>query len=233
VPDLKELLKELQAADIELHELTAQRDAIPAKIAGLEEEIAGLHQRFEETKSALSDARKELKLAELDLASREETIARYNSQLFSAKTNEEYKAFLKEIETAERGKRETEDKIITLMERIEQEEARLTEREAERETEERKKRKEIEEVKASQAELDTHIEKVRDKYNRLRAEVPDDVLVIYDRIKKNKGKVAVAHILEDNRCSACLNPVPAQKAIEVAHSDVLLFCEYCGRILTP
>jgi len=228
VSELKPLLKELQSTDLELHALTAERDAIPKKITDLEQEINLLNRRLEEAKQTLTDSRTELKLAELNLTSQEETLVKYNSQLFSAKTNEEYKAFLREIETTERKKNEIEDGIITLMERIEQEEAELAKREAEKEREESKKKQEIQ---ASQSHLEATIEEVREKYERLRRELPDNILAIYDRIKKNKHGLAVAQILDENRCSGCLNPIPTQQAIEAAHSEELVFCEYCGRIL--
>jgi len=231
VPDLKELLKELQATDTELHTLTAEREAIPEKIAVLEQEINLLSHRLEEAKQKLTNSRTELKLAELNLTSQEETLAKYNSQLFSAKTNEEYKAFLKEIEIAERKKNEMEDQIIMLMERIEQEEVQLAKRRTEKETEESKKEQEIQAVKASQSQLEARLKEVREKYERLRKELPANILALYDRIKKSKHGLAVARILDANRCSACLNPVPTQQAIEAAHSNTLIFCEYCGRIL--
>lgn len=229
--ELKPLLKELQSTDLELHTLTAEQDAIPEKIAALEQEINLLNQRLEEAKQKLTNSRTELKLAELNLTSQEETLVKYNSQLFSAKTNEEYKAFLREIETAERMKNEIEDEIITLMERIELEEAELAKRKTEKETGESKKEQEIQAVKASQSQLEARIEEVREKYERLRREVPENILAIYDRIKKNKQGLAAARIMDGCRCSACLNPVPTQQAIEAAHSEELVFCEYCGRIL--
>ena len=231
--ELKELLKELQAADAELHNLLSIKQEIPEKVKKLEEEIAELHRRFEETKTALTEARKDIKLAELNLATQEEAVAKYNSQLYSAKTNEEYKAFLKEIETANRKKEEAEDKIIELMELIEQDEAELKTRESERDNEEAKKRSQIKKVKGKEAEIDERLVKVQDKYDRLRKEIPKDLIDIYDRIGRNKEGIAVAQVSEDRRCSVCLNPVPAQKAIEAEHTENLIFCEYCGRILIP
>jgi uncharacterized protein len=233
VPDLKEILKELQATDTELHDLIGAKERIPHIVEGLEAEISELKRRFEETKAALTDARKGLKMAELNLATHEEAIGKYNSQLYSAKTNEEYKAFLKEIETAEAKKKEAEDRIIEIMEKIEAEEAELVTRENSLKTDEKTKLAEIQEVKASLASLEEEIKKINDKYERLRSELPADILSAYDRIKQKKDGIAVASIKDGDRCSACLNPVPAQNVIEAAHSDSLIYCEYCGRILLP
>ncbi|MBN2378627.1 hypothetical protein JXM67_02345 [candidate division WOR-3 bacterium] len=231
--ELKELLKELQATDTELHAQIKRKEEIPKKIGQLEAEIAELHRRFDETKNSLTESRKELKFVEMNLNSQEELVNKYNSQLYSAKTNEEYKAFLKEIETANRKKTEFEDQIIGIMERIEQEEAELKKRETERDENETKMREEIKQVQSKEAELEEKLVKIRDKYERLRNEMPEDMIEIYDRIRKNKSGIAVAQVQDGVRCSVCLNPVPAQEAIEAAHTERLIFCEYCGRILLP
>lgn len=233
MPDLKELLSELQATDTHLQKMLTEQEAIPAEIKKLEDAIAELDRRFEETKTALTEARKDLKLAELNLTTQEELVARYNSQLYSAKTNEEYKAFLKEIETAERKKTEAEDRIIELMERIEREETELKKMEEEKGSQQVSFTEDIQKVKAYQAELDEKIKLAQEKYDRLRNELPEDALDLYDRIKNGKQGLAVATMLEGNRCSGCLNPVPDQRAIEAGHSEHLVFCEYCGRILIP
>ncbi len=231
MPDLKELLKALQATDTELQELIAQKEAIPTTIEDLKTQIEKLRSDFETLKETLTNSKKNVKLAELNLASQEETLARYNAQLFSAKTNEEYKAFLKEIENSEKKKGLLEDRIIAIMEEIEAEETQLGKRESEHKHEIAAKKTEIAEIQTSEATIVERIQTLTDKRTRLRNEIPKDSLDAYDRIYKNKGALAVAQILEDDRCGACLNPVPAQIAIETSQTDHLTFCEYCGRIL--
>ncbi len=231
MPEVKQLLKELQSTDSELFSLTVSKNAIPKKIDKLKQVIEDIKARFENLKTSVINAKKELKLTELELASKEEAVAKYNSQLYSAKTNEEYKAFLREIETAEKKKSEIEDKIIAIMEKIEAEQAQLKHREAEHEAEIAEQQKEIKEIETEFTELEKKCKIMAEKRERLRSELTPEVLAIYDRIHKNKASIAVAYILEDNRCSACLNPIPAQQVIEIAHTKVLQFCEYCGRIL--
>jgi predicted nucleic acid-binding Zn-ribbon protein len=231
VPDLKELLKQLQATDTELQELTTQKEAIPTTIEDLKAQIEKLRSDFQTLKETLTNSKKDVKLAELNLASQEETLARYNAQLFSAKTNEEYKAFLKEIEVSEKKKGLLEDRIIAIMEEIETEETQLGKRESEHKQEIAARETEIVEIQTSESELAENIKKLSDQRDRLREEISKDALAIYDRIYKSKNAIAVAQILEDDRCGACLNPVPAQIAIETSQSDHLTFCEYCGRIL--
>lgn len=231
VSEAKELLKQLQSTDKNIHELQTQLEAIPKKVETLEKEIERLYKMIEDSKQSLVNAQKELKLSELNLKSQEEAVAKYNSQLFSARTNEEYKAFLKEIETAETRKKETEDQIIEWMEKIEEIDADIARRQSEIKTEEGTKRAEIEQEKARQADLEKQIKEEQEKRESLRGKTPAGMLSVYDRIGKSKGIIAAALVLDDNRCSGCLNPIPAQKAIEAEHSEEISFCEYCGRIL--
>lgn len=229
--EVKALLKELQAADLELSQLTEKRNHIPAKIEALKKDIDDIRKGFEDLKTRLTDSRKELKLAELNLSSQEEALAKYSSQLYSAKTNEEYKAFLKEIETSERRKGEAEDKIIEIMERIEAQEAELAHEEVAHLEAVADRESEIKEIEQSRGGIEERISFLADKRERLRGEIPKDTLAVYDRIAKGKGHLAVAQVMEDNRCSACLTPIPAQEAIDTLHSERLFLCQYCGRIL--
>lgn len=231
MPEEKRLLKQLQSSDTKLHELQTQHDAIPKKIKALETEIETLRHGIEELKASRITAQKELKTAELNLGTQEEAVGKYNSQLFSARTNEEYKVFLKEIETAEKNKKAFEDKIIEWMETIERIDKEIVAKEAELKREETAKHSEIESEKAKGAGLEQEIKEEKEKRENFRKAVPTNILAIYDRIQKNKGVLAAALILEGNRCSGCFNLVPDQKAIEAEHSSELSFCEYCGRIL--
>ncbi len=229
--EVKALLKELQAADLELRQITQQRDDIPKKTSELKSEIERIIRAYEDLKARLTDSRKEQKFAELNLSTQEEAVVKYNSQLYSAKTNEEYKAFLREIETSERLKREAEDKIIEIMERIETQETELAHEETSHKESITQIETQIVEIEQSKGKIEERITILEEKRARLRGEIPKDVLAVYDRIAKGKGNIAVVQVLEDNRCSGCLNPIPAQEAIETLHSDKLFLCQYCGRIL--
>jgi len=63
------------------------------------------------------------------------------------------------------------------------------------------------------------------------AAIPADLLKRYERVRANKGGIAVATVRKE-RCSGCMSPIPAQRILEVDRQDHLYLCEACGRILT-
>lgn len=62
--------------------------------------------------------------------------------------------------------------------------------------------------------------------------LPPATLKLYERIRRNKGGVAVV-TTKGERCNGCLNPVPAQRMLEIDREDRIYTCEACGRILVP
>lgn len=230
--EVKQLLWNLQNADNELKEILTTLEEIPKKINFVRKSIQAKEEEAQEIKERIKNLTKERNFAELDLKEIESKIEKYSAQLYQAKTNEEYKALLNEIDAAKKKKIEIENKIIELMETIEIELER--DKKMDRDLEEYKKEKEkkIEEKQRKDKELREELKIVQETIERLRKEVPNDYLQIYDRIKKNKGNIAVSKLTEDNRCSVCFNIIPLQKVIEIQHKkDNLFFCEYCGRLL--
>ncbi len=220
----------LQQLDLELKTLTGKLETIPARIESLKKMTLEARQEFEQTKQAVVERRKQYKLAEVELKAAEDKINGYSVQLYSAKTNEQYKAFLKEIEAQKKLKNAVEDRMIALMEETEalDQKARAGERQvAELETEHQDKIKLLE---AEQAELVSAIEQRRAQRTQIAESLPPDLLKRYERVKASKSGVAVAPIRKE-RCSGCLSPIPAQRIVEIDREDRVYICEACGRIL--
>ncbi|MBM3314619.1 hypothetical protein FJY71_02075, partial [candidate division WOR-3 bacterium] len=113
------LLVDLQQTDTELKALNDKHAAVPGRIAELRRSAEELKAGFEATRQSIVEHRKQYKLAEVDLRSAEEKAGTYSVQLYAAKTNEQYKAFLKEIEAQKRLASQVEDRMLSLMEKLE------------------------------------------------------------------------------------------------------------------
>ncbi|MEO0080529.1 MAG: hypothetical protein ABIK44_07645 [candidate division WOR-3 bacterium] len=222
----------LQQIDNELKTLTTRANDIPARIQDVKNTAAKLQAGLEATKQAIIEHKKQYKLAEVELKAAEDKIATYSVQLYSAKTNEQYKAFLKEIETEKRRKAEIEDRMIQLMEELEQLErnVRQDEKRAAEVTAETAQM--VKTLEAEACELATAIAERQRQRAAIAAELPPELLKRYERIRQSKGGVAVA-CTKDERCNGCLSPIPPQRLLEVARQDRLYLCEACGRILIP
>ena len=222
----------LQQIDNELKTLTTRAQDIPGRIEDVKRTAAELTARSAATKQAIVEHKKQYKLAEVELKAAEEKIGHYSVQLYSAKTNEQYKAFLKEIEAQKQLKSEIEDRMILLMEELEQlerdarqEEKRTTELAAETE-------RMVQQLAAEARELEAAIAERQRRRATIVTTLPPDLLKRYERIRAGKGGVAVAST-KHGRCNGCLSPIPPQRLLEIERQDRLYLCESCGRILIP
>ncbi|OYD16297.1 hypothetical protein CH330_03195 [candidate division WOR-3 bacterium JGI_Cruoil_03_51_56] len=227
-----EHLKTLQETDTDLKTLRARMEEIPGRIERLKHEAEQAKTNLSKTHQAIIDHKKQYKLAEVELKSAEEKVSSYSVQLYSAKTNEQYKAFLKEIENQKKLKMKVEDRMIMLMEEAEAlEHSRQTaEKESARlETDTARKVKSLEAEKEELEQVTAERESQRAELAKL---LPSNIIKLYERIRKNKNGLAVV-TATNNRCNGCLNPIPPQRMLEIERQNRIYTCEACGRILVP
>jgi predicted nucleic acid-binding Zn-ribbon protein len=225
-----ELLWALQQLDTELRTLNEKLSQIPSRVNDLKKAAAAIKAELDQAKTDIIEHKKQYKLCELDLRGTEERVAGYSVQLYSAKTNEQYKAFLKEIETQKKQKNSIEDRMIVLMEETETLDRKVKLNEKESTELDSETTRKVEMLESEKTELDAAIATRKQQRETTAAAIPAELLKRYERVRASKGGVAVATVRKE-RCSGCLSPIPAQRIVEVARQDRLYLCEACGRIL--
>jgi uncharacterized protein len=223
-------LWDLQQLDLELRTLTGKLEGIPGRITDLTRAAEQVRTELDQAKADITEHKKQYKLAEVELKAAEEKIGSYSTQLYSAKTNEQYKAFLKEIESQKKLKSDVEDRMIVLMEETEQLDRRVRDNEGRSKELEIETARKVKLLESERQELSAAIADRDAARTQIVAQIPQELLKRYDRVRASKNGIAVASVVKD-RCSACLSPVPAQRVLEVDRQDRLYSCEACGRIL--
>ncbi|MEO0071644.1 MAG: C4-type zinc ribbon domain-containing protein [candidate division WOR-3 bacterium] len=225
-------LRILQEIDLELKTLREKLNRIPKRIEELNRYFEESKNSLESKRRALNEHRKQYKLAEVDLRAAEEKIATYSAQLYSVKTNEQYKAFLKEIETQKRLQAEIEDRLIALMEEAEELEKEIKSSEKSIGEIEKETKRKIELLNKEKEEINEAIVQREKRRTEVAERLPQELLLRYERIRKSKGGLAVT-TTENERCNGCLSPIPPQRLLEIEREDKIYLCESCGRILLP
>jgi predicted nucleic acid-binding Zn-ribbon protein len=227
-PDLKTVI-ELQHVDLRIAELNAQVDALPAQIKTLEDQLKDFLQAHEDHKHRLAANQKERRELEAEIQLIQVKISKHKDQLYQVKTNEQYKAMLKEIEGEEANIRKIEDKVLEKMLEAEELQKLVTQAEANLEGE---KARVAAETKRLHSLRDADI-KERDELAARRAELVGAlnarVLDTYERVRKARRGVAVAEV-RDGFCAACNVRLRPQVYNEVRRSDAVIMCETCSRI---
>ena len=177
--------------------------------------------------SANQAARRDIEKA---LAMQQARLSKFRDQLMEVKTNREYQAMQKEIETAQQEIRKHEDRLLERM--LEFDEVALHVKQAEQ--------AQVHDQAANEAEraaLAAQLSEARAAIGRLAAErealaaqISPPILAVFDRVLRYRKIAAVAPVRE-GRCSACQILIRPQTVNELRRNEIIFQCESCHRIL--
>jgi len=228
-PDLKTVI-ELQQLDTRIAELSAQIDALPSQIQTLETQLHEFIHAHEERQQRLATNQKERRDLEMEIQTIQARIARHKDQLYEVKTNEQYRAMLKEIEGEEGKVRAIEDQVLEKMIEAEQLEKQIRDAASRLDSEKARVAGEVKELQSlRQADVDERDRLVAQRRND-EAGVSPQVLDQYERLRKTRRGLAIAEV-RDGFCTACNVRLRPQLFNEARGNQAILSCENCNRIL--
>jgi uncharacterized protein len=228
-------LLELADLDAELGRLDHRRRNMPeaAELARLQARAGELRDALVVTETELGDLGREQTRSERDVDQVRTRIDRDRARLDAGQVSaaRELATLQSEIESLRRRQGDLEEIVLELMERREGLVSRQDELSAERdrlgiETAEVTARRD-----ATVKEIDEQTAKASDQRADVAAEVPADLIKLYEQIRDSRGVGAAA--LRAGRCEGChltLNTVDLNQ-IRAAAPDEVLRCEECRRIL--
>jgi predicted nucleic acid-binding Zn-ribbon protein len=221
----------LQKKDRRLIKLMREIHDIPQRKRDIEAQLAGSAQKLEIALDSRKHTEASLKELELEVESLRERIIKYKQQQMEAKTNDQYRAFVKEIGVVEREISELEDKEIELMEALEKGKAIVAECEEKLAGEKGGIAGELAELDARTAELEQQVEQV--KQDRARAVDQCDKAIVqkYTRIMNNKRDFAVVIVEPGGHCGGCHMKLPPQVTNDARNPTKIVACNFCGRIV--
>lgn len=225
-----EVLIEVQRVDLQIAKLEAEAREIPVQIGHLEAQVREAKSVWDQARAAADQLLKQRRAKERDLEAIEFDLRKRQGRLFEVKTNQEYSAVLKEIETLREQKARTEEETLLLMEEQDRAAAEVTrqaERHQGREAEYRLKRSEGE---AGLREVENQLAGLGKLRKGKAAAVDPAVLQMYTKLLKSRGGLAVVPVKEGS-CTGCFVALTLQFHNEVRRNDHLLTCENCNRIL--
>ena len=226
----QEQITRLQSLDLKIAELEREVATLPKHIAQIEKALDSHLRRLEADRAALAANQKERKNLEDEAKVETQKISKLKDQMLGAKTNEQYRAFQHEITFCEQAIRKAEDRILDLMSEAEPLNANVQKAEAdlkeEKQQVEGEKARARERTAADQKQLD----QLQAERKNVAAHLKPSAYAAYQRIRKKWHGSVVAEATE-GRCSACQIVLRPQFFQDLRHSEDLMFCESCGRIL--
>ncbi|GAB3211936.1 zinc ribbon domain-containing protein [Marinactinospora thermotolerans] len=233
--DQKRLL-DLQEIDTELDRLAHRARNIPevAEIRRLDGELDELRNALAAAETALGDLDREQRKAEADVDQVRVRAERDTERLNAGRVGspKELERLQSEIASLQRRQGELEEIVLDVMERRETAQARVVELRGRLEalTEERTAAEERRFMAASGIRDEEAA--TAERRARVAAEIPDDLLALYTRLREQHNGVGAA-ALRYGRCEGCKLALSTAELNEIraALSDEVLRCEECRRIL--
>jgi len=225
-----EQVTRLQSLDLRIAEFEREVGALPKHIAQIERALDSHLRRLEADRAALAANQKERKRLEDDGKAEGQKISKLKDQMLGAKTNEQYRAFQYEIDFCEQAIRKADDRILDLMSEAEPLDANV--KKAEVALKEEQKQVESEKARARErtAAVQKQLEQSKAERKSMVGALKPATYSTYERIRKKWHGSAVAEVLE-GRCTACQIQLRPQFFQDLRHSEHMMQCESCGRIL--
>ena len=225
-----EKLYRLQQLDDKIKELELSIKEVPETIKKLEQERDGKATIIENTRNKLNENMKGREKLEKEILVVKEKINKYKDQMSKATTNKEYQGFMAEIKYEEDNISTLEEKVIEKMVESDEIENEIRESEAEYKKISQEYNQKIKDLKQSLESNGVVLEETRKKRDAVRADIPSNLLGMYDNIAGKKYGKAVS-LVESDFCGVCNVKIRPQHLNELLSSQEISMCESCGRIL--
>lgn len=235
-PSAQVRLLDLQDLDSRADQLRHQRRSLPehARLEELTETRGRVDGQAQDARISVEDLTAEQTKVDADVeqvkARRQRDQQRIDQGLIS--NPKDIQRMQQEMVSLERRITSLEDDEIEVMERLE--EAQLTLDTLTGEVADTDKQ--IEETTASRdgklAEIDQSLGEIETQRSPLAADLPQDLVTLYDRLRETKGGVGAA-LLRARRCGGCMLDLDNAElaTIRGAAEDDVIRCEECSRIL--
>ena len=174
---------------------------------------------------------------ELELKTRDETIARVRASLNTAKTNREYAVLLTQLNTTKADNSKIETQVLELLKDIEADQAECKEIETQIEKQKQVSEQTRKEAEALAARYEAEIKEIQAEWDNQAKNLPTESLVIFNRVADTYDGEALAVIenrdskAEDYSCGGCFMGITAETVNLLMTKDEILRCPHCTRIL--
>jgi predicted nucleic acid-binding Zn-ribbon protein len=229
-------LLDLQELDSRLDRLAQKRRTLPelADIERYEARLAELRDGIVGAETELSDADREQRKVENDVDVVVTRMTRDQQRLDtgSVSSAKELENLQHELGSLAKRQADLEDLVLEHMERREGIESRLTALTEERAVVTADLEVAVAGRDKAFADIDAEAATLREERGPLAAEIPDDLLALYEKVRASSGGLGAA-ALHRGQCLGCHLSLPPTdlSRFKAAPEDEVLRCEECRRIL--
>jgi uncharacterized protein len=230
LPEIEKLLV-LQDRDRKIRTLKQELKMAPLESKELDERLAAALKNLDAVKLKAKEIEVERKKLEVEVQANRDKIAKYQTQKYQTRKNEEFQALSNEITRFEKEIHDTEDRELDLMESYETAKAAIATTEKETQATKAQVERQLADIAAKTEALAAQLKDLETERATLASSVDEDLLDTFNRLFVNKTEAVVA--LEHETCMGCHMKITTQTAVRVRGGKEIVHCEQCGRILYP
>lgn len=224
-------LKELQKLDVRIQEVRQRIRDFDPRFEEVEEPALVLESELGTSKNRLKEMKLEQRRLESATEDKGERLRRLEERLGAVRNLREEAAVSAELDMVRRSLETDEGEALNLIDSVRKGEERVAELEAAHaeatEIVEPQKQALLAEREAAKEEL-TSLQSEREAFA---GGIDPAEIRIYNAIRGDGTRAAVAELTVDGACGHCFSMVPLQEQNEIRHGEKLIRCEACGVIL--
>jgi len=224
------LLIELQTLDLAISSINNRKSELPEKIDKLDQEFSAFVSSVDEERNKLDELNKRHKEKEDKLKKGVETLRKTKDRLLEVKTNKEYQAILKEIETIESKNGESEDEIIVALDELDQVRNQLKSKEKDLDAFKAQYEQSKKNMEGELNTLNKDLLGCQQKSSAIAKKIQEPLFKRYEIIKSKKNGLAVVSVWKEV-CNGCHMNMPPQLYNELQRCMELMFCPNCNRMI--
>lgn len=228
-PELETLLI-IQDRDQKILALKKDLANVPGMMEHARSRLRGDQAAVQKNKDELLGVEVEMKKLELDIGTRETTIARLKRQQFETRKNEEYQALGHEVIRYQGEVNKLEDEELLLMERAEGVRKALRRAEESLAKTQAVVESELQQLQVRQQRAEEEIQELENAKRPFIAQVDPSLYNTYVRILKSKGGSAVVALI-GGQCKGCHMKVTSATVVKAKTDKELTHCDHCGRMV--
>ena len=228
--ELIEQLVALQEIDLVIDkidgEIKQEQDGLDGRISSLVEREG----RISEQETLIEELEKERRTLEDEMADKIAHVKERQSKMMQVQTSREQTALLKEIEDAKKNVKENEEKIVSIMEQVENLTTETTEEKNILKTEKSLVNEEKKKVKTVIDGLSKGKKTKKNKRDKQAGAVNGTMIQKYEILRERRNGLAIVNVL-DGVCQGCFMNLPPQKYNMLLRGDQVLECPSCQRLI--
>jgi predicted nucleic acid-binding Zn-ribbon protein len=223
-------LEELQQVDLEMNEVRARIEGLPARRAEIDAARMEVRRAYDDEKSRLDGLERERRGIEQLLQLERDKVKKWEGRLGEIKTPREYAALSREIDIAKKANEGSSEQLKELGNQAADIRGALEAREEAIAEREEAAQGQLQALEKDTAELQDRMAALEKRRAEASTVVDPSLLGKYENIRRRRAGVAIAPVVGMS-CNGCHRNIPPQLAIILQRANSIEICPNCNRII--